>query len=391
MITLMNKTESAKALMEAYKSGDEAQMQKAWEGFSDAVVAEIEQKMEGTNDVAVMAQRGIRQLTSAEMKFYKNWIESAKASNPKQALTDLIDVEGMPETIFEDVYRNLKEEHPLLAKVKFQNVKYLTKWLMNDHTADKAVWGQITEQITKQIESSFKMVDMVQGKLSAYVLIAKDMLDLGPVFLDNYVREILKEAIALGLEHGIVMGTGIKGEPIGLIRNIAEGVSVDTSTGYPAKEAIAVKDFTPASYGALVANLAETETGKMRAFTKVQIICNQKDYLTKIMPATTLLTANGAYARDLFPFPTEVIVSNEVEEGKAILCLLDEYFLGIGTAKNGNIEYSDEFKFLEDVRTYKAKMHAFGRATDNTASALLDISNLDSAYITVKNVDVPSA
>lgn len=385
MINFMNKNEASKNLMEAYKSGDESAMEKAWSDFSESIASEIKNELDSKNDVAVMAQRGVRQLTSDETKFYEKWIASAKSSNPKQSFTDLITVEGMPETIIEDVFKDLKEEHPLLAKVNFQNVKYLTKWLLNDHTADRAVWGQINDAITKQIESSFRMVDVIQGKLSAYVLVANDMLDLGPQFLDSYVREILKEALACGLEYGIIKGIGVAGEPIGLIRDISENVTVNASTGYPSKTAIAVTDFSPASYGVLLANLTTNERGKKRSFAKVTLICNQNDYLTKVMPATTVMNANAGYVRDVFPFATEVIISNALDDGEAIIALLSEYFLGVGSGSNASIEYSDDFKFLEDVRTYKSKMHAYGRATDNTSALLLDISDLEPIYITVVN------
>lgn len=394
MIKIKNEKEGATALMKAYKSGDEKQIQQAWNTFHDSIVENIKEEyedMKNIADVNVLAQRGVRQLTSAEKKFYEKWIASAKESNPKQAFTDLLTVDGgMPETIIEDVYKDLVAEHPLLGCVNFQNVKYLTKWLLNDHSAEAAVWGEINAEITKQIESSFKLIDVIQGKLSAFVLLAKDMLELGPIFLDNYVRTILKEVIAIGLEYGIVKGMGVKGEPIGLNRDIHEGVSVNSSTGYPEKTAIKVTDFTPKNYGQLVANLVEKENGKLRVVNSVQLICNPKDYLTKIMPATTVQNINGEYKNNLFPVPTEVIQSIAVDEGEAILCLLPEYFLGIGASKEGFIEYSDEFKFLEDVRTYKTKMFAFGRAVDNTVSVVLDLTALEPVYITVKNVGTAS-
>lgn len=387
----INEKQSATALMNAFKSGDEKEIKQAWEGFHNSIVdtvkADYEEALQ-SNDRNVLAQRGFRQLTTAEQKFYEKFIEGAKTSTPKQALVDLVNTEhGMPETIIEDVYKDLVEEHPLLAKVKFQNVKYLTSWLLNDHTPDQAVWGEINAEITKQIESGFKTLNMTQGKLSAYLIIPMDMLDLGPAFLDNYIRTILKEVMACGLEYGIVKGIGVKGEPIGLIRNIAKDVSVNQETGYPEKEAIEVTDFTPASYGKLVGeNLAKKENGKTRKITVLQMLVNPVDYLTKVMPATTVQNVNGEYKRDLFPIPTEVIQSVAVDEGKAVLGILDEYFMGIGSSKEGTIEYSDEFKFLEDKRTYKTKMHAFGRAEDNTSAVLLDISNLNPAYITVKHV-----
>ena len=387
----VNEKESATALMKAFKSGDEKEIKQAWNNFHDSIVKTVKADYEDalqSNDKNILSQRGFRVLTNAEQKFYEKFIEGAKSSTPKQALTDLLTTEnGMPETIIEDVYKDLVDEHPLLAKVKFQNVKYLTTWLLNDHTPDQAVWGEINAEITKQIESGFKTFNITQGKLSAYLVIPVDMLDLGPAFLDNYIRTILKEVMACGLEYGIVKGTGIKGEPIGLIRNIAKDVSVSQETGYPSKTAVKVTDFTPASYGTLVAdNLAEKENGKLRKINVLQLIVNPKDYLKKVMPATTVQNVDGEYKRDLFPIPTEVIQSTALDEGEAILTVLPEYFMGVGSTKEGTIEYSDEFKFLEDKRTYKTKLHAFGRAEDNTSAVLLDITGLNPAYITVKQV-----
>ena len=397
MIKVVNEQESSKALMQAMKSGDEKEITKAWEGFHDSVVEKVKadfEDIQASNDKNILAQRGYRVLTSAEQKFYEKFIETAKSSNPKQALTDLLTVDGgMPETIIEDVYKDLEEQHPLLNKITFRNVKYLTKWLLSDHTSDKAIWGEINAEITKQIESSFKSIDIVQGKLSAFVVIALDMLELGPVFLDNYVRTILKEALACGLEYGIIKGIGVKGEPIGLIRDIHKGVSINQETGYPSKTAVKVKSFAIKEYCNLIAdNLLKKENGKVRVLTKVQMLVNPVDYLKKVIPATTVQATDGTYKNDLFPFPTEVIQTSALDEGEAILCVLVEYFFGVGASKDGSLEYSDEFKFLEDKRVYKSKMFGFGRAEDNTTAVLLDISEIDPAYITVKTTeDVQSA
>lgn len=124
--------------------------------------------------------------------------------------------------------------------------------------------------------------------------------------------------------------------------------------------------------------------GRTRKFGSVLMIVNQVDYLTKIMPATTLLNTNGAYVKDVFPFPTEVVISNEVETGKAILCLPNEYFMAMGGAKEGVIEYSKDFQFLDDATTYKIKTYGNGKCTDNTCSLLLDISGLEEAVIYTK-------
>jgi hypothetical protein len=106
------------------------------------------------------------------------------------------------------------------------------------------------------------------------------------------------------------------------------------------------------------------------------------------MPATTVLNAAGSFTGNIFPFPTEVVRCSGVPTGKAILCLPEEYFFGIGTSKEGTLEYSDDFRFLADERVFKIKMHGYGKAWDNTVAVLLDISNLEEAYVYIKAADV---
>lgn len=50
--------------------------------------------------------------------------------------------------------------------------------------------------------------------------------------------------------------------------------------------------------------------------------------------------------------------------------------LGTGTGKGGKIEYSDEYKFLEDQRVYRIKLFGNGRPMDDKAFIYLDISAL---------------
>ena len=381
--------EAIVALQAAMKSGDENAVKQAWEQFHESVVESVKADYEmAAGDRAALAQRGYRQLTGAETEFYQKMITAGKAADPRQEFTSLLGTEGaMPETIIEDVFRELTQEHALLSKINFQDVKYLTRWILNDHTKQTAVWGPINGEITKKLESSFREVSLTLYKLTAYTVIPKDMLDLGPAFLDNYIRTILKESIAISLEKAIVDGNGLNC-PIGLDRNIGKSTSMNPSSGYAKKTAVKLKSFEPKEYGNVISQLVETENGGMRNFTSVTLICNMKDYLQKIMPATTVLNAAGAYTKDIFPFPTDTIISNEVETGEAILCLPEEYFLGLGGNKEGVIEYDDSYKFLEDQRTYKIKLHGTGKAWDNTVSVLLDISELDPAYITVRNETV---
>lgn len=391
MTKFANEKKYVNQLVSAMTSGDETKIAEAWEALHDSIASQIKadfEDLQESHDAAVLAQRGYRQLTSKETKWYQKVISALKSNDPKQAFTAIIGSDNeedlMPTTIIEDVYKNLQEEHPLLKAINFQYVGYITKWILNDHSAQNAVWGKITDEIVKEITSSFKVIDVDQNKLSAYAIIELGMLDLGPTFLDGYIRAVLKEAIMAGLEIAIVKGSGVN-EPVGLVKDIHEGVSYSSTTGYPDKTKTPITAFTPEKYGAVLAALAVAESGHKRKFTKVGLICNQIDYLTKVMPATTVLNGNGSYVNNLFPFPTEVYISNALEDGEAVLFLGEEYFMGMGGSKNGVIEYSDEYKFLEDQRVFKIKQYGAGRAFDNTSALFLDISGLQPAYITVLN------
>lgn len=387
-ITNLKQKDAVDALQKAMISGNETEIQEAWCGFQQSIIDVVKQDFEEAHgNQTILAQRGYRQLTPQETNYYNKLIEAGKSANPQQAMAGLTDI--MPETIIEDVYKDLTDEHPLLNKINFVSVKYLTKWILNDPTVKTAVWGEINSAITEEITSAFRTIEVTQYKLSAFAVIEKDMLDLGPVFLDGYIRMFLKDALLCGLEKAIVDGDG-KNQPIGLTRDVSENVTI-TGGKYPKKEAVKVTTFAPAEYGQLLSKLVKNEKGRNRKFNKVLLICNQSDYLSKIMPATTVLNSAGAYVNNLFPFPTDVEISNELSDGEAIICLPEEYFMGIGGAKEGVIEYSDDLKFLEDKRVYKIKMYGTGRAYDNTVSILINIADLDPAYITVKTAEAPPA
>lgn len=373
----------AKELQLALQGENEAEIQQAWANFSDSIVDEIRNDyMESVNDKNILAQRGYRNLTNAEEKYYQALITASKSRNVQQAVTTLADLTEnnlMPETIIDQVLKDVVAEHPILAKVNFQYAKYATKIIMNDHSKQNAVWGEIDAEITKEITSAFKVLSLAQNKLSAFAVIPMGLLDMGPTFLDGYIRTILKDAIACGLEEAIIKGDG-NGKPVGLMMKLTgalDGV-------HQAKEAVAVTDFGVKSMGALIARMAKNEKGQNRPVGHLSLICNANDYYTLVAPAVRVQNMSGAYV-DNFAFPMEVVISEEVEAGKAILADLNKYTVGIGFAKEGVIEFSDEAQFLADKRVYKIKTYANGRAMDENSALLLDISGLKPAVITVKN------
>ena len=369
----------------AIADGDQEGFAQAFAEFSKVLEEGVMLEARGlvsANDVSVLSGRGIRQLTSEETNYYTDVIQAMRSSNPQQALTDLEVV--MPKTVIDDVFADLEQTHPLLDAIRFENTSGLIEYLVNTSEKQLAAWGTLTSEIVKELSGGFKKIDLEHNKLSAWLPVAKSMLDLGPVWLDRYVRAILAEALAYGLEEGIINGTG-KDMPIGMNRQVGDGVSV-TDGVYPVKEVIKVTALDPVSYGDLVSRVAQAPNGKYRVVTKVMLVVNPVDYLKKVMPATTIMRPDGTYANDVFPFPTDPVQSAQVPEGKAILGIAEKYFMGVGTAKDGKIEYSDEYKFLEDERTYAVKLYGHGQPLDNNAFLYLDISALEPAAYKVSLV-----
>lgn len=400
------KTEIMQKMNEALKEGDEEGFAQAFTEFADnlqqAVLQEAEsmvKKAEGivqSVDANVLVGRGVRQLTSKETEYYQKTIEAMQSSNPKQALTDLDVV--MPETIIDAVFEDLKQEHELLSVINFQNTSGIIKMLLNTHGNQLATWDKLCTEIVKELTSGFKMVDMSLNKLSAFIPICKDMLDLGPKWLDRYVRIILAESIAFGLEEAIINGTG-KDQPIGMNRQVGDDVTV-TGGVYPVKTTVALTSLEPVAYGELLAPMTkfvkkveEVEEGDdvitygTRKISNVIMIVNPTDYLLKIMPATTIRGTDGLYRNNVLPFPTKIIQSISVPEGKAIIGLAKRYFMGVGTGKSGKIEYSDEYHFLEDERVYLTKLYGHGQALDNNAFVYADISGLKPANVKVEVIN----
>lgn len=345
-------------------------------------VLEKAQELAGVHDQQVLASRGVRQLTSAEKKYYEKLIDAFKSENPKQALTNPEIV--MPETVLDAVFDDLQTEHPLLSHISFTNTRGAIKFLFSKNDFQKAVWGKLCAEITEEIEASFSEIDMTLMKLSAFIPVCEAMLDLGPVWLDSYVRQILYEALANGLEDGIINNLNTTTGPVGMIADMTTGSGGVGAATFTAKTATSITDLQPATLGAQLAKLAVDAAGKSRAIRDVILIVNPADYFTKVFPATTVMNGAGVYVNNVLPYPMTIIQSAAVATGKAVLGLGYKYFMGIGMdSRAGRIEYSDEFKWLDDERVYKIKLYANGMPMDNNAFQYLDISGLKPATVRV--------
>lgn len=373
--------------VQALKGDDEARVREAMAAMANdiqqSVLRDAEQ-LAGEKDAAVLAARGVRTLTTKERAWYSGVIDAMKSDSPKQALTMI--PAAMPSTVIDTVLEDIQTEFPLLNAIEFVNTTGITKWIYNKKGAQTAAWGALGSAISKELDGAFGVIDMTLCKLTAYFPVSKDFLVLGPEWLDRYVRAVLVEANALAAETAVVDGTG-KDQFIGMTRDVSDNVSVSGGV-YPRKTAIKLASFGAQDYLGVVEKLTNTYTGRQRPVTRVALIVNPSDYFKVVRPATTVLNTSGQYVADVFPFPTDVYQTAGIEAGKAVIGLPSQYLagLGAGIGRKGLIEYDDSVKFLDDARVYVTRMYGNGRAKDDNAFQLLDISSVTPTYpaVTIK-------
>ena len=136
------KQEFTEKMNTAMKSEDPNALAQAMADFAadvqESVLADAKAYQE-TQDAAILQKRGIHQLTQQENKFYQAWVDAAKSSNPRPAITNL-DI-ALPETVIDNVMEDMRNEHPLLNMIDFQNMTALTKMIVNKQGKQLAVWG----------------------------------------------------------------------------------------------------------------------------------------------------------------------------------------------------------------------------------------------------------
>lgn len=374
----------AASLKAAFDEKDEAKMLSAFETYADDIqqsLLEAAQEVSQTADSAILARRGLRQLTSVEQKFYSNLSEAMKSPDPKQALSGT--EVTIPQTVIDTVLTDIESNHPLLAAFNIQNTFGAVKWIYSDDTQQLAQWGALGAEITKELSGNIHAIDFSTNKLSAFIPVPKDLIDLAPAYLDAYVRRILADALAYGLEYGFIKGSG-KDEPIGVIKDLKGSVLEGV---YSDKSKVALKSLGVKDYCGVVSKLSKKSSGKSRVVSSVDLIVNPTDYIEKVIPATTVLATDGTYKGNIFPFPTKVYQSEMIEQGTAVLGLINRYVPCLSTGKEGKVEYSDQYQFLEDNRVYLIKLYGTGRAKDNNDFVYLDISALEplELSVTLKN------
>lgn len=373
MTIKFNKTElfaEAKAKLSAVLSNPEsteADQTAAYQNYLNVMEAEIVKSVSSQVnnemlDRSILQQRGQNVLTSEETKFFAAAVVEGGFTD------DAI----LPETTQERVFEDLTTEHPLLAALGLQDLGALTRFIYSDATKTY-VWGPLFGGIAGQINAAFKEKSIGQMKLTAFAVIPDDMLVLGPVWVERYVRTVIVESYSVGLENGFVKGTGTN-QPIGLMKDVNPLTFAVTD-----KVSQGVLTFEPSVNGETISNelyqvvsaLSKNAEGKARKVGgKVVMVVNPIAAIG-VQMRNTIQTANGQWVTAL-PYNIEIVESEEVPDNKAIFFVKGQYIAAI--AGGYKLKKFDQTLAIEDAILYTIKQFANGMPKDNKAALVYDLA-----------------
>ncbi|MCD7491698.1 phage major capsid protein [Listeria monocytogenes] len=361
---LVNYEEKRTAFVNAVKNEETQEIQnKAYVEMVDAMAADImdQAKKEARQeaDQYISASRTDKNITNEEIKFFNDI--NKEVGYKEETL--------LPQTVVDEIFEDLTTEHPFLASIGMRTTGLRTKFLKSE-TSGLAVWGKIFGEIKGQLDATFSEEESIQNKLTAFVVVPKDLENFGPVWVKRFVVTQIEEAFAVALESAFIIGDG-KDKPVGLTRKVGKGTNVVDGV-YPEK--VASGTLTFASSKVTVNELTDVykyhsvkENGKpLNVAGEVTLLVNPTD-AWDVKKQYTSLNANGVYVTAL-SYNLNIIESLFVPEKKAISYVAKRYDALIGGALN--ISTFDQTLAFEDLNLYAAKQFAYGKAKDEKAAAV---------------------
>ena len=327
----------------------------------------IDQTLEEARQDKANRDKGFRVLSENEKKFY-----GTLKAGAKQAVTadqiDIIPVETIDYTLNE-----VKKASAITSLINFPpaNVK---KWLSASKTG-AAAWGNLTDEITQELSATITAMNMDVFKLSVFCVIPKAIRDLEIGYVDRYFTAILNEAMQDGIVKGYLDGDG-KIAPIGITKKIDQ---VNQDGTHTAKTTIAtITGFSPKQMAPVLTTLSH---GGLRTVSKVYLLCNPLDRYQYVNPALYGDSITGGYVTKSF-LDLEVIEDVNVTQGKGIFTMAGLYTMGF---RGVEVDEYKETKAIEDADLVIAKVHGNGRAVDDDAAVVFNITKLEEYVPTVIN------
>lgn len=370
MTIKFNKSEKfndAKAkLAKVMTNGTEEEQSTALENYLSVLTTEVtnsvsSQVNEQMLDRSIVQNRGQNVLTSEETKFFNAVIEKGGMDDEKI----------LPVTTQERIFEDLTSEHPLLEAIGIQDLGAVTRFIYSD-SEKNYVWGELFGPITGQIAGSFREETITQLKLTAFAVLPNDMIELGPEWVERFVRTIAVETISIGLEYGFVNGNG-QSQPIGLLKDKdpdSGAVTDKTSSGK--------LTFAPSERGEVIAGelygvvegLSTNAKGKSRKVNnRIVMVINPIDAIA-VRFRNTIQTPNGQWVMSL-PYNIQDVESEEIPVGKVAFFVKGEYIAAV--AGGYKLKKFDQTLAMEDATLFTIKQFANGKPKDNKAALVYDL------------------
>lgn len=283
----------------------------------------------------------------------------------------------LPQETIDEIFEDMTTEHPLLSKIGLKNAGLRLKFLKSE-TTGVAVWGKIFGDIKGQLDAAFSDEEEISNKLTAFVVIPKDLRDFGPAWIERFVRLQIQEAFSVALELAFLTGDG-QDKPIGLDRDINSGTITGGVTTYPKKTAQATLTFadskaTVKELTAVFEYHSTKENGKsLSVGGKVVMVVSPMD-AWKVRAQYTHLNQNGVYVTAL-PFNLDIVESEAMTQNETLTFVTGRYDAYVGGGVK--INKFDQTLALEDLELFVAKQFAFGKAKDIKASAIWTLNMTD--------------
>lgn len=345
------------------------QHEKAFNNMFTALSEDLTKKIkrEAMNEMAdgqILSSRGENVLTSEEHKFFN---EAVLEGGFK-------DGSILPKTTQNRIFEDLVRQHPVLTAIGVQDLGPVVRAITSEPTRAYA-WKEIFGDITAQVNATFGEENLTQSKITAFGVIPNDMLELGPEWVERYMRELLVDSLATGLEFGFINGRGpAQNEPIGI------SMDVDAVSGaVTPKVSKGTLTFAPSEFGETVSgelftvikDLSVNEKGEsVDVAGNVLMMVNPSDAIA-VQFRNTVQTHNGQWVTAL-PYGIEIVESREVPVGKAIFLVKNRYTANL--SGNYVLRKFDQTLALQDATLYTIKRFATGKARDNKAAAVYDLN-----------------
>lgn len=365
---MTNFAEKRKAYAELVKSNASADEQQ--QGFTDMMdalstdtLAEIKKQVNVQTEDYLNAKQQDPKMSMEETKFFNEISTDTGFKEPKI----------LPQTTVTEVFDDMVQDHPFLKAIGLVNQGVSLKIIQSDASGVIA-WGKIFGEITSQLDAKFTETEATQSKATAFMVLPKDLEEFGPAWIKQYVVTQISEAFAVGAEQAFLTGDG-NDKPIGLNRQVQEGVTV-TGGVYPEKASAGTLTFANTKTAAkelagVIKGLSVKENGhSVVAKGKTVLVMAPGDSLD--VEAQFMVQNLAGQFVTAMPFGLTTVESEFAPDGKVIAFLPDRYdAFQAGPLK---IMPYDQTLAIEDMDLFTAKQFFYGKAKDNNAAAVYDLS-----------------